>query len=778
MTNLLNTYIANQPINKPATREHTPAFTFDSKGKIKPMPDKGRLLPSRIFGSPIEYVKDLKKDVVNIGRAAKGEANDHELGRINDLAMKLGSLGLAAYLFVKNPLKLNKAMEFTGFATFFASMALWPKLAIQAPLKARTGVDIHQKYIDSQGRKKMLHQDPQYDLTDLYSREDLDKMGKKLGVSENIPDRDNFIKQRAKKTAVQGNTLWMMTAGIASPVMSALACNRLEKPIGKAIEKFDMVSSEKAINSGNYQGLFSGLRRNLSERSLNKFLTQNADKAVDNNLIKQLAAKLGHGVNSASLQSAIAEELAAMKNNIKIDENFVRQALNGKIPESVFTSLSQQQRTALNSAMESGSLNGIADVISHASGTGKRAQDKLGKEITKLLSEAKKKLETPKLSDIEGKVRTLSSGIADFSAGKKVLDKYITARVGDKSGTYIANQWNRVGESLMKSLKLSMKDLKAVSQGNIDIITEKLANLAANDSAYDKTVKELMGLIGDYEGKTGSAFTSTVKQKSKEICTEGSKKFSSKGFSKLAQKLISSENKSTVDNIINVNTAERVSGAQSSFYRLLQSLDLFKRIKDGSLEQQLASVLQESGKNADKTTINRLIKTCKDMMLTATTTDYVEKLKSAGFNLSEKEYKSVMKVLFDSGSDTAIEKSLSKTMGSEQAKKMLSGFKAYKEEFMNKVANWRNGMTPELSRRTVNGVTNGANAVERNNLAGKPIKALIQDVAKQTYNSKKWLMIFGGIMAGLTAITITAGLFLGRKGATEKQVEEESRANG
>ena len=168
MTNLLNTYIANQPINKPATREHTPAFTFDSKGKIKPMPDKGRLLPSRIFGSPIEYVKDLKKDVVNIGRAAKGEANDHELGRINDLAMKLGSLGLAAYLFVKNPLKLNKAMQFVGFGSFFAAMALFPKLFIQAPLRARTGVDIHQKYIDSQNRKKKLLQDPQYDLTDLY----------------------------------------------------------------------------------------------------------------------------------------------------------------------------------------------------------------------------------------------------------------------------------------------------------------------------------------------------------------------------------------------------------------------------------------------------------------------------------------------------------------------------------------------------------------------------------------------------------------------------------
>ena len=174
MTNVLDKYIANQPIG-PVKPAPLPAFTFNSEGKIKPLDDKAKLLPSRIFGSPIEYAKDLKQDVVNIGRAAKGKANDHELGRINDVAMKIGSLALATYLFVKNPLKLSKAMEFVGFGTFFASMSLWPKLAIQAPIKARTGVDIHQKYVDSQGRKKMLHQDPQYDLTDLYSREDLDK---------------------------------------------------------------------------------------------------------------------------------------------------------------------------------------------------------------------------------------------------------------------------------------------------------------------------------------------------------------------------------------------------------------------------------------------------------------------------------------------------------------------------------------------------------------------------------------------------------------------------
>ena len=170
MANVLNSIIANQPIKPAKKQEQNAAYAFTSEGKIKPMKDKGRLLPSKIFDTPIDIAKDLKGDIVSLGKAAKGKANDHELGRINDLAMKIGSVALASYLFVKNPFKLNKAMEFIGAGTFFAGMSLWPKLTIQAPLKARTGVDVHQKYIDSQGRKKMLFQDPQYVLTDLYSK--------------------------------------------------------------------------------------------------------------------------------------------------------------------------------------------------------------------------------------------------------------------------------------------------------------------------------------------------------------------------------------------------------------------------------------------------------------------------------------------------------------------------------------------------------------------------------------------------------------------------------
>lgn len=778
MTNVLNSILANQPINKPAMQDNMPAFTFSSEGRIRPMKDKGKLLPSKIFGSPVEYAKDLKKDIVSIGKAAKGQANDHELGRINDLAMKLGSLGLASYLFVKNPLKLSKAMEFVGFGTFFASMSLWPKLAIQAPLKARTGVDIHQKYVDSQGRKKMLFQDPQYVLTDLYSKEDLNKMGAKLGVNENIPDRDNFIKQRAQKTALQGNTLWMMTAGIASPVMSALACNRLEKPLGKAIEKFDIISSENAITSGSYQGLFDRMKQTASSKTFDGYLAKNADKALDEKMISEIASKLSSKTNSATIQTAIQEELSALKNHVRIDESFVKNALKGKIDDAVFATLTEQQKSLLNKAIADKSFTGIADVLSKASGTTKREQTKLAKELTQMLGKSKATLEQPTVSQVSNQIKTLYSNVVDFAAGKKVLDKYITARVGDQSGTYIANQWGRVGDKLIKALKLNGQELKAVSQGNIDVITEKLASLASNDAEYDKVIKQLMKLIGDYEKTTNADFASTVQGKAKEICTAASSDMKTNGFVKLADKVSSAAQKGTVENVINVNTAERVSGAQSSFYRLLQSLDLFKKVKNGGFEKQLTAILKENGQNADKETIQKLTKACQDIVLNATTTDYVEKLKTAGFNLSEIEYKTVMKALFDSDADTTIAESLSKTMSADKVNGVMEGFTAYKKEFMSKVANWQNGMTSELSRRTVDGVTNGANAVERNNLAGKPIKSLIQDVAKQKYNSNKWFKIFGGTMIALTAVTLLAGLAIGRKGKTEKQVEAESKVNG
>ncbi|MCD7740329.1 MAG: hypothetical protein LUH11_03165 [Candidatus Gastranaerophilales bacterium] len=766
MSNLLNAYISNQSANRPLNKEPETAYIIDNQKHTKPMEYKGKLLPSKIFGSPVEYAKDLKKDIISIGQGAKGKANDHQLGRINDLAMKIGSLALASYLFVKNPLKLSKAMEFAGFGTFFASMALWPKLAIQAPLKARTGVDIHQKYVDSQDRKKMLYQDPQYDLTDLYSREDLDKMGKKLKVSDNLPDRDSFIKQRAKKTAVQGNTMWMMTAGFASPIMSALACNILEKPLGNVIEKADMITSEKALDKA--PGVLSKIKEKISLKSFDKFLSQNSDKVMDDKMISDLASRIGKQANSADLQSSIAKELSSLKNTVNIDEAFIKKALNGKIQD--IESLTSEQKALLDKAVEDKSLSKIAGILSKAAGKTPREQNKLAKEFSKTLESAKKKMEQPEVSQVKDKIKTLNANISSFASKKTVVDKYINSRVKDQSGSYIANQWNKVCSKLIKSLKFSDKELKAASEGNLDVIVEKLEALASSDAKFDKTVKQLMKLVNDYEDKTVESFITKVKSRSEKVCSEAASSLKSSGFTKVADKISAEAKKGTVENVINVNTKERIEGAKSSFYRLLQSLDLSKQIKKGNLEKQLKSALENSGQSADKDTIIKLTQACKDLVMNATTTDYVEKLKSSGFNLSDAEYKTVMQVMFgDSMGDE-----INRIMSSDKA---MEGFNKYKKSFMDKIANWKNGMTPELSRRIVGEGTESANAVERAALSGKPINSMIQDAAKQAYNSRKWLKMFGGAMIILTGVTLIAGLAIGRKGKTEKEVEAENKVN-
>ena len=127
---------------------------------IKPLPSKGRLLNGNIFNAPAIMVKDAVYDVKAFKHAMQGNANDHELGKLNDVGLKLGGLAIAGYLFTKKQTPVTKGMEFVGLASFLASMAIWPKLAIQLPAYLIHGVNVQKQYEDSFGRKKSFYQDP------------------------------------------------------------------------------------------------------------------------------------------------------------------------------------------------------------------------------------------------------------------------------------------------------------------------------------------------------------------------------------------------------------------------------------------------------------------------------------------------------------------------------------------------------------------------------------------------------------------------------------------
>lgn len=758
MANVLNSIKINQSV-KPAKQAVLPSFTFDTEGRIKPLKDEAKLLPSRIFGSPIEYAKDLKKDVVNIGRAAKGKANDHELGRINDLALKTGSLALATYLCIKNPLKLSKAMEFVGLGTFFGSMALWPKLAIQAPIKARTGVDIHQKYIDSEGRKKMLYLDPQYDLTDLYSREDLDRMGKKLGVSENLPDRDRYIKQRAKKTAVQGNTLWMMTAGVA-PVLSALTAHAAEEPLNKIINNASMELSKKALDKGKSASV--DMIQKKADKVFEKFLKKNADNPVNEKMADELAKKIGSGLSAhPSVVKAIKQEI--------IDNS------------------------------KKGSLT---------------------------------------VGDMQLTLESLNTSLNGLNKDIRILDKFIASGVGDES--YKARQWNDTMNALLKKFGFSLKELKKLSNSNTKV-EDKLADIVKDDNKYSEVIKGLLSSINDYENKVGhdKADGTIVKKVVDEISTisnNANKKVENE-FSKLAGKLATGKtDNGALENSVVENVKMKAKGHISSQYRMLQTLDFFKRAEvtnekgEKILENEIIDLLKKKYEfmepvgapkfwtpTTDTTTYfnkvseeevkaeaQKLIQKCKSILLDATITDHTEKFSSANYGLTDREYLIVSEVLYGANSGSTIDNALNHkptytgkfaTVKTKLAavkdwfknkdwfKKLfpkkttqnpsLADFEAYKKEFNESVINWKNGLNPALERRFWTENANSTNPTLRANLVGNPSGKTIADAAKKMYNTKMWLRVAGITAAVITGVTLIAGFAIGRKGEMEKKAEEK-----
>ena len=790
MSNVLNSILANQPIKPARKQEQNAAYTFTSEGKIKPMKDKGRLLPSKLFDSPIDIAKDLKGDIVSIGKAAKGKANDHELGRINDVAMKAGALGLAAYLCTKNPQKLGKAMEFVGVGTFFGAMALWPKLAIQAPLKARTGVDIHQKYIDSQGRKKMLFQDPQYVLTDLYSREDLDKMGKKLGVSENLPDRDNFIKQRAQKTALQGNTLWMTTA-FATPIISAVACNRLEQPINTIIEQSSLVHSKSALNSvlnptegkgiiQKAKSFISKTAQAIEDKSFERFLQKNTGTKLNKKSAEELARRIGKKAGSETLEKGIADKLLSLIPNQTYDMNFVRTALQGQADDAIIATLDGlADSKPLKDALAVGNMEKVAQVVTNAYGKANGLDRAAKGETQKKLIEVFKKAQVSakssiNIGDIADDVRNIRTSVSGFAASQNKLNKFISSRVGQKANTHIANQWDRVWNELFKSLKLTDKELlDLANDGDLTKIAGKLDDLVQSGK-YDKTVAKLMKLIGNYETTTGtSTFGKEVASASSKI-TERAKDAMQAGLGDGAEQLLKN-----ISTEVTEHAANRAAGARSSFYRLVQTLDVFKKAQNGSLAQQLKANLKKNSPDladdALDAVVSRLVDTSKKIMLSAGTTDHIEKLTTQGFDLSTAEYQALMDTLFDSNASSSLTSSLTKTMSGDRANKLLSGLRQYQDDFMSKVANWKNEMTENLAGRVAGEVTSSQNGKERANLVASEVTEAIKKTANKAYNKNKWFKIFGISLAALTAVTLTATLLIGRKGKMEKQVEEESK---
>ena len=226
--------------------------------------------------------------------------------------MMAGGLSIAGYLFTKKTTPLTKGMEFVGLGSFFASMAIWPKIAIQLPAYLIHGVNVQKQYQDSFGRRKPFYQDPQFIPWDLYSDKEIDKIGDRLGVPKNIPNRRDFIQEKMRKLAVQNNTLWMLTAGFATPIMSALICNQAEPYLlryqnNQKNKKADQILTNLNEHAKKYQ-------TNPAQNRIAEIIKKHGNQPINEELIETITNALTADIDSVTSES-LGKDLQAILSN-------------------------------------------------------------------------------------------------------------------------------------------------------------------------------------------------------------------------------------------------------------------------------------------------------------------------------------------------------------------------------------------------------------------------------------------------------------------------------
>jgi hypothetical protein len=173
---------------------------------------------------------------------------DYELSSLDDTTKRLGSLAIAtiATFGLKN--RILGVPEFLGLTSWLTAMSVTPKI-INGMVQLKTGVNLEQNYRTSNGDIKNLFLDPHYQPLQILTNDMIDKAGDKLNVPLNALERRKKIEEKMRQISVQANTLWMLVAGPATPVLSGLACDLLQDPAWQGLNRMKKNLTLNGINN-------------------------------------------------------------------------------------------------------------------------------------------------------------------------------------------------------------------------------------------------------------------------------------------------------------------------------------------------------------------------------------------------------------------------------------------------------------------------------------------------------------------------------------------------
>ncbi len=525
------------------TKSHVPykdaKGAVKTEGYVRPLPPEGHLVHDSLLTAPKYFLKDIAYDFKAIKDGFDGNANDHQLGRLNDAGLKLGGIGIATVLAARTKNPMVRIMEYAGLGAFLASMSLYPMLAINTPSRLVHGFDIGKEYVDDQGRKKAVLQDPNYIPFDMYQKdypgEDLDIIGDRLGIPRGIKNRNDVVKEQMRKIAIQNNTLWMMTAAVV-PVMSALICGGLEKVIAPALEKSrnagynatitkmlhlteKMSEDAASIPSNKLSKDVEKILSNYNGKelpaaefdNLMKLLTKDMDSIASEGIRNDLTNifKIGkNGEKSFLIQDKTADEIVnSIKKNLP--------SRNKAILEKVFVPTSAEIKEILDSA---GSKEITEEQLLNIKGELRNLFERKMASETNMPKSALRAYQNEVLENISKNIQSSESRfvnensikdvvdfakvLGEFKANQKTLDKCKSFKVEYAPETVLARSYGKFEQTLFDVLGIKYKDLNEMRRSDKyakEIFDKKLTELVKDDAKYQKAVEKLTKVISEME---------------------------------------------------------------------------------------------------------------------------------------------------------------------------------------------------------------------------------------------------------------------------------------
>ena len=506
---------------------------------VHPLPAEGHLVHDTLLSIPKFWLKDIAYDIKSVKNGLNGTANDHQTGRLNDVGLKLGGIGIATYLASRTTDPKMRVMEYVGLGTFLASMSLYPKIAINAPSRIVQGFDIGKEYIDDQGRKKSVLQDPNYIPMDMYrgeyTDEDLQLIGDSMGIPRGIKNRNDLIKEQMRKIGIQNNTLWMLGAGFATPVMTALICCGLEKVISPAM----MMVRNSRYNSNISNALkltqdmtvnVADIESNKLSKNVEKLLSEYKDKELPKEkfdaLVKMLSdetdVKIAEGVKEDLTKLLKSEKNAfVLSENLSDDiSNIIKETVVGRntaTEKEVFTLTKEEIQQALRNATGSdakymtqeqlynfkGELKRIFGAKIEAQTTNRNALYMQQNNIIENIANSIQKNPSSFLSENAMKdITDFAKVMGDFKAKDKMIDKCKSFKVEHAPETVLARYYKKYENAIFDILDIKYKDLKQMKESEAltkEILEKKIEAFVKDEARYEKGIKKLANVMSEME---------------------------------------------------------------------------------------------------------------------------------------------------------------------------------------------------------------------------------------------------------------------------------------